>query len=631
MYKSVVISFYVVIGAAIVLFPLAAELRTAALHAGRSRKTPVAISSPAAASLSSWARGYAIGLLLSVKLVWWDYIATPLFNLRFDLYLVIVLVCAFALFHEIRAGDSKRATRKTAVIVLVIAAAAAAPVSFSTGFLDLPPHKFTAWHHWSAYVGPSELLLSGARIFFDFPAQYGFGPTVSIALACGDNCWVGMYVVSAVMAFVFAVLGCALVVKLGPRTIPATVVMVAACLIAFMLWTASPEIVSNTLTMPSGSALRFLPAVTLVFLLVWSERQSFLRRNWIALGTLCFTAAALWSPESLFISTLIWAPYFLLRRLDASEPGNRLRSLVAGTGFLLATGIVVAGVALIAYRSLYGIWPDPEALFGYILYPPGPMPIDPRGPVLFSIGMFAVGGASCAYAYRANGNTPEFRRSMIFLLLAYGTFAYVLGRGHGNNFCNLVPYAVLVLSDVVVRSAPLVVRGAAGGMLASVIGLTAFFGWNSWHTTISRGAFLAFEPRAATATWSYVFPDTAEQLREECAMQCTPADAVRALRQIRSSSPDPAMILSNEHLSLPATTSLAWSAMHAPLNYEYFPSELRRRFLRRSMRRFERSGWMLFAKTLPSFWRDDFEAAYDIVEELDFGAFRAVHFTPKGP
>jgi hypothetical protein len=626
-YKQIVLSIYVVLGMFLVFMPLAGELRTrTSSPGGASRKTSLA---PVAGS--SWARGYVIGLLLALQLVWWTSIVSSFSSPRFYVYLACVIACGLGFSREVRAGEADRAPRIATFVLLALAAIATVPISFSTGFLDTPPQKFWAWHHWSAYVGPSELLLSGARIFFDFPAQYGLGPTALVALACGDNCWVGMYLVVATTAVLWAFSGLALVAGLRARTTAATAVVLAACMAGFLFWTAYPHIVSTTLTTPSVAGLRFLPALALVCLLVWSENQAFLRRRWIAFGTIAFSIAALWSPESLFISALVWGPYYLLRRLADAEPKKRLASLLAGVGFLAATVVAAFGVAVIVYRSILGIWPDAEAFLSYLIYPPGPQPINPKGPVLFFLAAFVIGAVNCFCAYRAEGNTSGFRRSMAFLLLAYGTFAYVLGRGHDNNFCNILPYCILVLCDAALRPMPLAARGAAAGMLASAIGMMAFFGWESWSTVASKGTLLTFEPRAVLATWSYADPVTNEQIEASCRRPCTPMDAVRALRHIRGTSDDPVMILTDDHLSLPATSPRAWSAIHAPLNYEYFPTELRRRFMRRSMDRFGRSGWMVIEKDPPSSWYDDFASVYDIAEELDFGTYRAVHFVPKRP
>jgi hypothetical protein len=628
-YKQIVLSIYLLVGLLLVFVPLASELRAATRALGdlSSRK-----ALPAPESASSWARGYVIGLLLALLLVWWTSIPAKIFSPSFYLYLICIAACGLAFFHEMRAGKADRATRRATTVFLAVAASVVVPLSFSTGFLDTQPQKLWAWHHWSAYIGPSELLLSGARIFFDFPTQYGLGPTALVALACGENCWIGMYFVVGVTATLFAILGFALVADLRPRTAPAAVVVLAACMAAFMFWTAYPRVVSTTLTTPSVSGLRFLPVLALVAVLVWSEKQSFLRRRWIAFGTFAFSAAALWSPESLFISALIWGPYFLLRRLADADAKKMFSRLFAGLAYLAATVVVIYGVALIAYRSYAGVWPDADAFFAYILYPPGPMPINPKGPVLFFVAALAIGAMNCWYAYRSKGNTDEFRRSMAFLLLAYGTFAYVLGRGHDNNFCNIMPYGVLVLCDAVLRPMPLAVRGAAAGMLASAIGLMAFFGWGAWYGALSRGALLSFEPRKAIATWSYDFPGVDEQIREQCrTVDCKPEDAVRGLRQLRPISSDPVMVLSDDHLSLPASSSQPWSAMHAPLNYEFLPADIRRRFLRRTMERFQRGGWMLFEKTLDPFWYEDFRSAYRVLEERDFGTYRAVHFAPNRP
>ena len=124
-------------------------------------------------------------------------------------------------------------------------------MSFTTGVLSTPEIKITAWHHWGAYIGPAELALSGARIFYDFPAQYGFGPTLLIASACGNNCWIAMYFIAGGAALAFALLGFFIISGLPVRTLAALGVIVGATAVGCLLWVAYPPLVSSALVAPS--------------------------------------------------------------------------------------------------------------------------------------------------------------------------------------------------------------------------------------------------------------------------------------------------------------------------------------------------------------------------------------------
>ena len=79
-----------------------------------------------------------------------------------------------------------------------------ASVSFSTGIFHDPQAFLFAWHHWGAYVGPSEMVRSGARLFRDVPAQYGLGPTVLIAAIGGQGCWLSVYYLAGLSTLLFA-------------------------------------------------------------------------------------------------------------------------------------------------------------------------------------------------------------------------------------------------------------------------------------------------------------------------------------------------------------------------------------------------------------------------------------------
>ena len=61
-------------------------------------------------------------------------------------------------------------------------------MSFSLKFSANNEILVTMWHHWGAYIAPAESIISGARLFYDVPAQYGLGPTLILVLGCKIDC-----------------------------------------------------------------------------------------------------------------------------------------------------------------------------------------------------------------------------------------------------------------------------------------------------------------------------------------------------------------------------------------------------------------------------------------------------------
>jgi hypothetical protein len=69
--------------------------------------------------------------------------------------------------------------------------------------------------------------------------------------------------------------------------------------------------------------------------------------------------------------------------------------------------------------------------------------------------------------------------------------------------------------------------------------------------------------------------------------------------------------------------------MHEPANYYFLPREWRQTFLQRTAVQLHRGGWLVVQKSLPARWIDDFQSAYSIAEDLNFGTYRALHLVPR--
>jgi hypothetical protein len=115
----------------------------------------------------------------------------------------------------------------------------------------------TIRHHWGAYIGPSETFLSGARVLYDIPAQYGLGPTLLIASACKENCWVGMYWIAALTSiiYVFIVLGAACILGRTSFNSWAYGLILLAASAAGLFWTSYPPLLGAPLSFPSTGGL----------------------------------------------------------------------------------------------------------------------------------------------------------------------------------------------------------------------------------------------------------------------------------------------------------------------------------------------------------------------------------------
>lgn len=152
------------------------------------------------------ATGLLGGLLVTSVLPWWlrqeSWAPMIFWNEGIPVLLLGIAGLLAMLIPSAPASPNRRflAAITAAFIVLALF------LSFSTLTFAHPEVLHFAWHHWGAYIGPTELLLSGARVMHDFPTQYGLGPTLIIASVCGQSCWQGTFYAIASVTFIFALL-----------------------------------------------------------------------------------------------------------------------------------------------------------------------------------------------------------------------------------------------------------------------------------------------------------------------------------------------------------------------------------------------------------------------------------------
>lgn len=144
-----------------------------------------------------------LALCISTVIPWWQrqngYLEISIIKLLAFGIVTLVFVHLFSSRETIK-------NNKSTVYWIVAFTLLATMLTFSTGILVDDNALLTQWHHWSAYIAPAELLLSGATIFHDFPVQYGLGPTTLIASFCGYDCWVGMYFIAGLTTLISSIL-----------------------------------------------------------------------------------------------------------------------------------------------------------------------------------------------------------------------------------------------------------------------------------------------------------------------------------------------------------------------------------------------------------------------------------------
>ena len=514
--------------------------------------------------------------------------------------------------------------------------------------ISLVTTNFGQWHHWSAYIGPAELIHHGAIPFNDIPLQYGFGPTMTIAAACATSCWNALYWSAGIgTTLITLALACIAIKIYQPKNIIEQAIILLIVLLCSIFYTAYPANLLSVLATPSTSGLRFLPGVLMLCLIVHQITKKDNRDSIANTSTnifearhvpmhLLWIASFLWAPEAAIQTSVLWVSYCAWVKLyPLKGPSLILGALKIGLQFLL-----LLIVALISFSTIfllyYGEWPILSTYFVYLLYPPGPEPINPNGTIWFaivSIILWFTWGKN--YQNQASGDPNQKLRisqSMwVIALLCFANLTYFLGRSHDNNILNLLPYFSLLLMGISRWSEKGVTKIVSTLMLSSIVGWSILFGFTHYELAWNQQVLFDKSPTALIASFDRELDSTDQYLQAKTAVEIQKnADARKALRYIHQNSVDAVETFDKYLLIDAGQKAPPWSALHGPVNFPFIPSALRQRYLQNIAQRFNRSGWVLYDK---DFEMKDYLREYDTVyrrtQELDFGAYYAIRYSPK--
>jgi len=575
--------------------------------------------------ISATATACAVG----ATLVWWRR-QQPGIEITIGellLFMVLLVVSASTLLSE-------RFTKPTGSletrISLAFYAAIVAYISYSmatTANLDI---RLTLWHHWGAYIDPSELAMAGARLLQDIPVQYGVGPTLLIRLVCGSDCWGAAYWVVGTATFFYALLIGAIAWRVASGGRYRNTVILLICIVTCMFWNAYPPVVSSPNVTPSTNGLRFLPVVMLAAWVLFTANRSFAFRS--IGGHLLWIFGAVWSPESLFHVTAVWWPVYLFdSTMLQSDQMSKLPCTVRAAChfFLLVTGTILC--VCIGYYLAYGVFPIPRYFIAYMLYPPGPIPVNVRGAIWYFVFSMVLSVCVSRADWTKTGNVTRFRCSLTLQLLAFSTFSYYLGRSHDNNLLNLLPFFMLVLLDALVHAKGIFARQAAAILLAFLLAWLPVFGWEPWQDAYRSGRMKEFGFAATRATLAYNDKDTgAGLLNRNGSLSKMQVDQTIQLMNELASRDESFVVLDQSFLLQPYYSPRPWGAIQSATNFEFFPSTVRRKFLLSTAGRLQRSGWLIIARNHDlNTWLEDFDSVYDRTGRIDLDTVYAIRFSPR--
>lgn len=579
---------------------------------------PLLVVPLAGRSLAPALGGLAALPLLST-MVWWDA-GSVLGPWRLGGF--IVAGFGIAALARLVTRDAGRATR---AIVLILLGAVGIVSASSTGVYAAPTAFWVLWHHWSAYIAPVEGLLSGGIPYRDFLVQYGIGPTLLIAAACGEDCWTGMYAVVAATntLHLLALGGCVLIIA-RPAAIGATALAVLALVAAVTLWTAYPPDWLGGLATPSVGGLRYLPVSALLLRVLRNNRRGVVWDGW---ETALWLLGLLWSPEAAYCVTLIRWPCLALRMVDGGRAtGVRaVAPVLRCVGQALGTTVLALAAASFAFRLWFGDWPSLAGYLTYVANPPGALSPNLLGPM-----WLAVGAALAAMVAMVRGSALNIRQANAALLGLMAAACYFLGRSHDNNILNILPFLVVSLTAAAVVAGPRLIGGFARTVMAGIVAWGASLGGGGWLEVWRSGKAFEIGPSRLLSRIGFEGADAATLLDRHAGLPAgRSAEAAAALAWVRSRGEGAPVLVSATMLLPRHPAGEAWTGVNNVANYSLLPPAIMERVVRRGARRFARPGWLVIEDGQSASWLATFTASYEVTERHQTGAYTAYRLAPR--
>lgn len=571
-------------------------------------------------------------LCVSATILWWHREERWIqINLVSILAFIIIVGPVSAIFSKKYSSDKKKDLTLLLSTFLFLSIAAA--LSFSTAILKNDDQLLTQWHHWSAYIAPAEQLLSGSIIFRDFPAQYGLGPTISIASFCQENCWYGMYFIVGFSTLIFGLLVYAISIALSSKHWSDLFIITALSLSTCFFWNAFPPNVGTPAVTPSVGGMRFLPVLVLISYLFFSGNIEASKVK-VFFGHFLWLIGILWSPESAFYVTYVWGSYYIFIFRGTGSFFVRFKIFILNLIRLILIGIVFFAFFIFAFMLFYKSTPTLYGYLAYVLNPPGEMPINYRGGIWFTLFVVALSSIALISCWKKYGDCQFFRQSFLLQLLFFSVITYFLGRSHDNNLLNLMPFALLVLLSVRKISDEKILIKISSVLCISLLGWMFLFGWEGWKGAVSKQeGIVKFESKLLLNAASVSNFETGVKLSKRLSLDDfgrSYEDASRAISFIRSNYSEPITVLDFSMSLESASPQEVWSAFHNPANVYFISSENRRFFLKNSASTLRRTGWLIVNSKYPaSEWLDDLDSAYYRMMTLEFGSYYAIRFQPK--
>ena len=509
---------------------------------------------------------------------------------------------------------------------------------FSTG-IGLNINSFIQWHHYSAYIGQAELLLSGVLPLNDIPLQYGLGPILITAAGCKINCWSYLYMIAGFMSALESFALAYIILKVIPSRNPLYVIFILLIIfITSLFYPSYQEFLFPITTYPSVSGLRFLPSILMLSLLIKHASLNLNSKKIASLRLLpiylFWIFCIFWSPEAAVQSGILFFSYLFVTIKKPNGVFATIKLVFIYTFIvILMAGVAVSLLSLI-FIYITGEWPKLDQYFIYFLYPPVSIShINSRGPIWLILSILTIW-------FISSRSTPFIKnKSNIFiwliLIMCMANFSYYLGHHDDYVLYALIPYFSLLLLIIHYFTIQKSIRVISLLILSSLLGWSVTFaGWSEFATSVRFGDHLFFNRQAKSSIdFSNLFNrsnTSPYNIQIEPHIYKNFLDIKNVLDYLHANFNDPIEIYDLPSLLDSGEAYPPWNALHGPVNFWTVPSYYRRIYLRNVAKRLNKSGWVIYSIDIDM---DsillDYNEVYKEDERILFGKYIALHFRPK--
>lgn len=311
-------------------------------------------------------------------------------------------------------------------------------------------------HHWGPFLGPATLLRDGGGLFWDVPSQYGFLNIIAIAYFPTSDRYQALFYLLFLTHVISAWVLFSIFKKQGSGWIHSLISILASSALVFFVPGWWPEL-SGPVTFPSTGGLRFIWCFVLLgFLMNATGQKKVNLKGFSIFGAILWILSCLWSIESAFYSTAIWMPAFSVICIQVyfeSHSEKKFRFLnflkCLSVQLLGMFGALLSVFALVAsyYKVFLGYPLDVQSLLEYArafssVF--GVLPLSLSSPgVRGLVLIFLCVCVGMIQILKKSPRSPRLALAVAALFNLWASSSYFIGKGHENNFLNVLPLVFL--------------------------------------------------------------------------------------------------------------------------------------------------------------------------------------------